>query len=48
MGSANDVKEASRQRLIDYLLEWGYSVYAAESTESLRKAALENFLLEGY
>ena len=47
MSSLSAIRNASRQQLIAYLVDWGFAVYAAEPTSSLREAALENFNCEG-
>jgi len=46
MSSLNEINQADRQELIDYLKDWGFAVYAAETTGHLREAAIENFKCE--
>jgi hypothetical protein len=47
MNSLRDVKDATRQDLIDYLESWGTACYDDESTSLLREAAVDTFNTEG-
>ena len=47
MNSLNDVKQSTRQELIDYLESWGTACYDDESTSLLREAAVDTFKTEG-
>lgn len=46
MNSLNDVKQSTRQELIDYLESWGTACYDDESTSLLREAAADTFKTE--
>lgn len=39
---SEEIKNASRQELIDYLESWGYQCYDYETDEELREAAILN------
>jgi len=47
LNSLNDVKQSTRQELIDYLESWGTACYDDESTSLLREAAVDTFKTEG-
>ena len=46
--SIEEVLEASRQELVQYLESWGTACYDDESTSELREAAIDTFETEGY
>jgi hypothetical protein len=41
------IANATREELIDYLTDWGYMCYEHESTDELREAAQLNRITEG-
>lgn len=45
--STNDILDATRKELVQYLEGWGIACYAYESTSILREAAIETFETEG-
>lgn len=47
MNSLEDIENATRAELIEYLEGWGIACYDEESTELLREAAVECFETEG-
>ena len=42
-----DIKQANRYEIVEYLENWGTACYDDESTSLLREAALECFETEG-
>jgi hypothetical protein len=46
--SLEEVQNASRQELVEYLESWGTACYDDESTSLLREAAIDTFKTEGY
>ncbi len=44
----DELEQATRDELIDYLESWGYQCYDHESTSDLRQQALDNHTTEGY
>ena len=47
VNNLQDIKNASRQELVEYLESWGTACYDDESTSLLREAAIETFQTEG-
>lgn len=47
MNSLQNIKEANRQELVDYLESWGTACYDDEPTSLLREAAIDTFKTEG-
>ena len=45
--SLEEVQNASRQELVQYLESWGTACYDDESTSLLREAAIDTFETEG-
>ena len=45
--STNDIHDATRKELIQYLEGWGVACYDDEATSLLRDAAIETFETEG-
>ena len=45
--SLEEVQNASRQELVQYLESWGTACYDDESTSLLREAAIDTFKTEG-
>lgn len=45
--SINDIHDATREDIIQYLEGWGVACYDDESTSLLREAAIETFETEG-
>ena len=45
--SINDIRDATREDIIQYLEGWGVACYDDESTSLLREAAIETFETEG-
>ena len=45
--SIEDIEEAGRDILVEYLENWGFAVYDDEGTELLRDAAIGCFEAEG-
>tara|TARA_R110002073_G_C9068481_1_gene545623 strand:- start:278 stop:427 length:150 start_codon:yes stop_codon:yes gene_type:complete len=45
--SLEEVQNASRQELVEYLESWGTACYDDESTSLLREAAIDTFKTEG-
>ena len=43
-----DIRQASRDELVEYLEAWGTACYDDESTSLLREAAVDTFNTEGY
>lgn len=41
-----DILQAGREELEEYLEAWGFQVYDSETTDELRDAAMENFKTE--
>jgi len=41
-----EIKNATKQELIEYLESWGFAAYEGESIATLREAALENYWTE--
>jgi hypothetical protein len=48
MYSLNDVRQATREELVQYLESWGTACFDDESTSLLREAAIDTFKTEGY
>ena len=46
--SIEDIQEACREDIVQYLEGWGTACYDDESTSLLREAAIETFETEGY
>ena len=47
MNSMQDVLNATRAQLVDYLESWGTACYDDEPTSLLREAAVDTFKTEG-
>jgi len=45
--SVEDIQEANREDIVQYLENWGTACYDDESTSLLREAAIETFETEG-
>ena len=45
--SINDIHDAPREEIIQYLESWGTASYDDEPTSLLREAAIETFETEG-
>tara|TARA_R110000824_G_scaffold41357_2_gene123071 strand:+ start:192 stop:341 length:150 start_codon:yes stop_codon:yes gene_type:complete len=41
------IRQASRQKLVEYLESWGTACYDDESVSLLREAAIDTFKTEG-
>ena len=47
MNSLQDVYNATRAEIVQYLEDWGYACYDSECDEELKYAAICNYRTEG-